>query len=496
MAYPPPPGGGGYPPQQGYPPPGGYPPPPGGYPPAPGGYPAPPGGGGYPPPPGGSYPAAPPGGYPPYSGGYPSQPPQQNYGAPPGGYPGYGPPPGQPGYGAPPTGYAPPPAGYGQQPPPGGYAPPGGYGQPPPPGGGYGPPPGGYAPQGGPPPGQQQPPPTQPPAAQPPTAQMAAMSVNEEKGTPTVRPAPNFDSEKDAEVLRKAMKGMGTDEKAIINVLVSRSNEQRQEIKKKFKLMYGKDLIKELKSELSGNFEDCVIALMESRVKYDVKCLRAAMKGLGTDESVLIEILCTRTNKEINDIVQEYKKEYGRNLEKDVVSETSGHFKRLLVSMCQGAREETATVDMARATREANELYQAGEKKWGTDESKFNQILALRSFPQLRATFQEYTKISQRDILNSIDREMSGDLKEGFKTVVMCVRNRPGYFAEKLYKSMKGAGTDDSTLIRIVVTRSEIDMVEIKREFLNKYHKTLSKMIEGDTSGDYKQVLIGIVGPN
>ena len=32
----------------------------------------------------------------------------------------------------------------------------------------------------------------------------------------------------------------GTDEQAIISLLAARSNEQRQEIRKKFKLMYGK----------------------------------------------------------------------------------------------------------------------------------------------------------------------------------------------------------------------------------------------------------------
>lgn len=322
---------------------------------------------------------------------------------------------------------------------------------------------------------------------------MQAMNVNVEVGHGTIIAPATIDPEADSEVLRKAMKGLGTDEATIINLLVTRTNAQRQQIRKRFKLMYGKDLINELKSELSGNLEGCILALMESTKLYDAKSLRRSMRGAGTDEEALIEILCTRPNQEIEEIVREYKLHYNRDLEKDVVSETSGHFKRMMVSMCQGGRDESASVDIAKAKSEAQQLYQAGEKKWGTDESKFNQIIAVRSYPQLRATFDEYVKISQRDIINSIEREMSGDLRDAFKAVVMCVRSRPKFFAERLYKSMKGAGTNDDTLVRIVVSRSEVDLVEIKKAFLEMYHKTLYKMIEGDTSGDYKRLLQAIV---
>lgn len=62
------------------------------------------------------------------------------------------------------------------------------------------------------------------------------------------------------------------------------------------------------------------------------------MQGIGTDEKVLIETICTRNNAEIRDIKGAYKELFGRDLEKDIVSETSGHFKRILVSCVQGNR--------------------------------------------------------------------------------------------------------------------------------------------------------------
>ena len=53
----------------------------------------------------------------------------------------------------------------------------------------------------------------------------------------------------------------------------------------------------------------------------------------------------------------------------------------------------------------------AGEQKRGTDESAFVRILCSRSFRQLKATFDEYSKISKNDIEKAIKSEMSGDLE-------------------------------------------------------------------------------------
>lgn len=49
-------------------------------------------------------------------------------------------------------------------------------------------------------------------------------------------------------------------------------------------------------------------------------------------------------------------------------------------------------------------------------------------------------------------------------------------------------------LFSLTISTSQVDLVEIKKAFLERYHKTLYKMIDGDTSGDYRRLLLAIVG--
>jgi hypothetical protein len=56
----------------------------------------------------------------------------------------------------------------------------------------------------------------------------------------TLVDSPNFNAEKDSEKLKKAVKGLGTNEKVIIEIMGNRSNAQRLKIKDVYKAMFGK----------------------------------------------------------------------------------------------------------------------------------------------------------------------------------------------------------------------------------------------------------------
>uniref|UniRef100_A0A2K5REH7 Annexin n=1 Tax=Cebus imitator TaxID=2715852 RepID=A0A2K5REH7_CEBIM len=301
---------------------------------------------------------------------------------------------------------------------------------------------------------------------------MASMWVGHQG---TIRDYPGFSASVDAEAIQKAIRGIGTDEKMLISILTERSNAQRQLIVKEYQAAYGKELKDDLKGDLSGHFEHLMVALVTPPAVFDAKQLKKSMKGTGTNEDALIEILTTRTSRQMKEISQAYYTVYKKSLGDDISSETSGDFRKALLTL-------------------ADVLYNAGENRWGTDEDKFTEILCLRSFPQLKLTFDEYRAISQKDIADSIKGELSGHFEDLLLAIVHCVRNTPAFLAERLHRALKGAGTDEFTLNRIMVSRSEIDLLDIRTEFKKHYGYSLYSAIKSDTSGDYEITLLKICG--
>ncbi|CAN9504790.1 unnamed protein product [Ophioblennius macclurei] len=313
----------------------------------------------------------------------------------------------------------------------------------------------------------------------------------------TVTPYPDFNASSDASLLQAAIKSKKVDEDVIISVLVRRNNEQRQKIKAVYEASTGHKLEKDLEDALRFDLEDVTLALIWSPAHFDSYLIRKATKKLGTDEDILVEILVTRTNQEIRDIKRFYKEEYGQDVEDVIRDETEGDFQAALLALLKAEKEENTDVDIGLARRDAQTLFDNGENAGDICEATFIEILTKRSGPQLRRTLQLYKdNLGEISLPKLMRKELRGDIQDCFLALVKSAWNKPAFFAEKLHAAMKGHGTCEDTLIRILVSRSEIDLKKIVEEYRGMYDRPVQEDILHDTKGHYQKVLLGLCGPH
>uniref|UniRef100_A0A3P8ZGU8 Annexin n=1 Tax=Esox lucius TaxID=8010 RepID=A0A3P8ZGU8_ESOLU len=284
---------------------------------------------------------------------------------------------------------------------------------------------------------------------------------------PTVIPVSNFDPDKDAARIETAIKTKGVDEATIIDVLTKRTYYQRREIAFAYEKRAKKDMITALKGALSGSLESVILGLMKSTAQYDATEIRGSIKGLGTDEETLIEIVCSRSSSELSEIKTVYKELFKKDLEKDVAGDTSGDFAKLLLAL------HLIMLDISGLQA----LYDAGVKRKGTDVATWISIMSERSVPHLQKVFNRYKSYSPYDMQESIRKEVKGDLEKSFLTLVECFENKQLYFATRLAEAMKGKSAKEKVVTRIMVSRCEVDLMKIRTEFKSLTGKSLYQTI-------------------
>ena len=302
-----------------------------------------------------------------------------------------------------------------------------------------------------------------------------------------------FDPQQDARSINEALK-KPRDINTLINIVTHRSNEQRQKIKQEYNNLLQLDLVEEFNKNLSGNFKETIIALFYPPVDYDCYQIFKAVEGLGTNEDTLIEIIASRTNEELNQIKQRFFQIYNKDLIKLVRSDTSGHLQKILIELLQADRPCNITPNEQVCIESAKRLYDSQSSSKDALYNSFVYVFTQKSREELALICKIYYERYSKTLLEIVEKSFSGNGRRVLKAIIYSLLSPSEYFAYRINKALNSFLVNDNILIRILVSRDEIDIYRIKRYYQEKYNISLYNHVKEKISGDFGNLLLSLIG--
>ena len=115
----------------------------------------------------------------------------------------------------------------------------------------------------------------------------------------------------------------------LVEYICKQSNSELQKLKDLYLSSYGTELTKEIENFLSGDIKSLILGLMQTPVEFDAEKIYLSMKGLGTDEETLSEMIATRTSRQLLKIKEKYPELYNETLEEALKGDTSKSYQKI-----------------------------------------------------------------------------------------------------------------------------------------------------------------------
>ncbi|XP_012870596.1 PREDICTED: annexin A9 [Dipodomys ordii] len=306
----------------------------------------------------------------------------------------------------------------------------------------------------------------------------------------TLRTFLSFSVDKDVQRLLKAITGQGVDHGAIVDVLTNRSREQRQLISRAFQERTQQDLLKSLQAALSGNLERIVVALLQPPAQFDAQELRTALKASGSAEDVAMEILATRAPARLQECLAVYKHNFQVEVEADIKCNTCGMLRDLLLALAKGSRESySGIIDYNLAEQDVQALQQSAKP---STEDPWILIFTQRNPEHLVRVFDQYQRCTGQEVEEAIRKHFHEDAQAALLSLASVIRNTPLYFADKLQLALQETEPNYQVLMRILISRSETDLLSIRAEFKKKFGKSLYSSLQDTVKGDCRSALLAL----
>ena len=282
------------------------------------------------------------------------------------------------------------------------------------------------------------------------------------------------------------------DEETIVSILSTTSNLDRQIIRLFYKKKFPNLIQKDIQTQLSGDFGKLVLNLFDLPYEYDARELHRSLTSFSKDEKAIIEIIITRPRSHLILVQKIYKKFYNVSLKNDILNLSDKTFSEFLITILASNRPSGLTLKPNDAYNIAKDIIKNGIKQYGKNVNLFKQVFVDRSREDLIMISRAFYDLYKKNLYDVIDNEISGTNKKLIKDILFGLITPAQWFAKKAYKAMKGAGTDDKTLIRVIVSRAEIDMEDIRDYYFRDRNTDLRNDIDGDCSGAYGQLLMNL----
>ena len=274
-------------------------------------------------------------------------------------------------------------------------------------------------------------------------------------------------------------------EDIVLEVCMRNSLQNRVAIAQYYRATYDTSLFDDIKSRIGGDFGYCAAQMFLTPLEF---CIHHLKLGIKKGSLTAMEQITSKTPEELKIIEDAYKKDTGKDLKTDLTKSFSGAIGKDLLNLFDTPRIVNPKPKKQDCERYATSLSQTDPKNWTEDENLFKEIFIKRSPEEIILIARYYLKITGNNLMDVIEKKTKGKNQMLLKEILYNNIMPHELFAEKIYLAIKGAGTDEDTLSRALVSRCELDMAAIRDMFQTKYKKNMKDEIVGDTSGSYQKL--------
>ncbi|MBK6686542.1 MAG: hypothetical protein IPG45_18880 [Deltaproteobacteria bacterium] len=239
----------------------------------------------------------------------------------------------------------------------------------------------------------------------------------------------------DAATLNEAMRSdwwnpgtWGTSDDKLQEVMNNRSPAELKRISEIYEASYGESLRDAITDDTSGDYQATLLAqldraegakpLIVSSNPAEVEANQAALainnavRGAGTDNQKLVDVLSALSNEGKAKLQEVYPKLYGESLEDAIKGDTNDHwdldFQNTLLALAQNPRSTATTADELKATQDAAR-FRAAITTWdGTDEAVLDELLTTRSPAEIKRMGEIYQSRFGESLAEAIEGDTSG----------------------------------------------------------------------------------------